>query len=184
LAVVLMGVPPALELRVVAQPTQQSLAYAFLVLAAAAGVYAAIRRRPLGLRVTTVAYGVFGIGLGLFATNRPISQLLAYAVGLIGMNVLLYHVHAYGPVLAAFKEDDAVSRRARAVVLRSLAFSGAVLAVAYGGSLVLLPLFAIEAGSQDPLAALALASALLLLFLVLALLPDVSLRRKAVLRNR
>jgi hypothetical protein len=182
--VVGMAVPPFLELRAIAQPNQYLLAASFLVLAAAAGVYAAIRRQPLGARLTTVAYGAFGIGLGLFATNRSAAYLLAYVVGLLGMNALLYHVAAYGPVLAAFRDEDAVSRRARMVVLRSLGISGAALASAYGGSLLLLPLFAIDVGLTDPLSALAVASGLLLLLLLLALLPDVSPLRRRSLRPR
>ncbi|MEK6851160.1 MAG: hypothetical protein AABY30_01335 [Candidatus Thermoplasmatota archaeon] len=181
-AVVAMAVPPALEFRVIEQGNQLLGASAILVLAASAGVWAAYRRRPLAARITTAVYGAFGIGLGLFATDRSVAHLLAYIVGLLGMNVLLYHAAAYGPVLAAFREEDAVSRRARAVVLRSLGISGVALAAAYGGSLLLLPAFALDVGPTDPLSALAVATGLLVLVLLLSLLPDVSLRRKALRR--
>jgi len=183
-AVVAMAVPPALEFRVIEQGNQLLGASALLVFAAVVGVWAAVRRRPLAARITTAAYGAFGIGLGLFATDRSVTYLLAYAVGLLGMNVLLHHAAAYGPVLAAFREEDAVSRRARAVVLRSLGLSGAALAVAYGGALLLMPAFALGAGPTDPLSALAAAVGFLLLVLLLALLPDVSPFRRGVLRRR
>lgn len=182
-AVVAMAVPPALEFRVIAQGNQLLGASALLVLAATVGVWAAYRRRPLAARITTAAYGAFGIGLGLFATERSVAYLLAYIVGLLGMNVLLYHAAAYGPVLAAFREEDATSRRARAVVLQSLGLSGVALAAAYGGSLLLLPLFALDVGPTDPLSALAVATGLLVLVLVLALLPDVSPRRRDLRRS-
>ena len=171
-AVVGMGVPPAMEIAALGQETQRNLAFALLVLAAVAGIYAAVRRQPLAARATTVAYGVFGIGLGLFASAWSIASLVAYIVGLMGMNVLLYHASAYGPVLAAFRDEDAVSRRARAVVLKSLGISGAVLAVSFGGSLALLPLFAIDAGVRDPLAALGLAVALVVVLMLLTVLPE------------
>jgi len=175
-AVILLGIPPALELRAVAQPTQHALAAAILVLAEAAGIYAAIRRTPLGLRATTAAYGAFGIGLGLFASDRSIAYLLAYVVGLIGMNVLAYHARAFGPVLAAFTDEDLVSRRARAVAVRSLAVSGGALAAAYGASLALLPVFTIDVGSTDPVVALLTAILLIGTMLLLALLPETSVR--------
>ena len=182
-AVVGMGVPPAMEIAALGQETQRNLAFALLVLAAVAGIYAAVRRQPLAARATTVAYGVFGIGLGLFASAWSIASLVAYIVGLMGMNVLLYHASAYGPVLAAFRDEDAVSRRARAVVLKSLGISGAVLAVSYGGSLALLPLFALEIGSRDPLMALVLATGLVVTLLVVAVLPETPrLHRRTSLR--
>jgi len=182
-AVVGMGVPPAMEITALGQETQRNLAFALLVLAAVAGIYAAVRRQPLAARATTVAYGVFGIGLGLFASAWSIASLVAYIVGLMGMNVLLYHASAYGPVLAAFRDEDAVSRRARAVVLKSLGISGAVLAVSYGGSLALLPLFALEIGSRDPLMALVLATGLVVTLLVVAVLPETPrLHRRTSLR--
>jgi len=171
-AIVGMAIPPAREIAAIGQETQRGLAVALLALAAIAGVYAAIRRQPLAARATTVAYGVFGIGLGLFASAWPVANLMAYVVGLMGMNVLLQHVAAYGPVLAAFRDEDAVSRRARAVVLKSLGISGAVLAVSFGGSLALLPLFAVDAGVRDPITALGLAVVLLVLLLLLAVLPE------------
>jgi len=171
-AVVGMGVPPAMEIAALGQETQRNLAFALLVLAAVAGIYAAVRRQPLAARATTVAYGVFGIGLGLFASAWSIASLVAYIVGLMGMNVLLYHASAYGPVLAAFRDEDAVSRRARAVVLKSMGVSGAVLAVSFGGSLALLPLFAIDAGVRDPLTALCLAVALVVVLMLLTVLPE------------
>ena len=171
-AVVGMAVPPAREIAAIGQDSQRGLAAALLGLAVVAGVYAAVRRQPLAARATTVAYGVFGVGLGLFASAWPIANLMAYIVGLMGMNVLLHHVAAYGPVLAAFRDEDAVSRRARAVVLKSLGVSGAVLAVSFGGSLALLPLFAIDAGVRDPLTALGLAVALVVVLMLLTVLPE------------
>lgn len=170
--VILLGVPPALELGVIDQPTRFLLAAAILALAAVAGVYASVRRRPLGLRATTAAYGAVTLGFGLFATVRPISFLLAYVVGLLGMNVLAYHTWAYGSVLAAFRDEDKISRRARAVVLRSLAFSGGALVLAYGGSLALLPLFAQDLVLRNPESALALAAGVLVVLLLLALHPQ------------
>ena len=171
-AVIGMAVPPVREIAAIGQDSQRGLAAALLGLAVVAGLYAAVRRQPLAARATTVAYGVFGIGLGLFASAWPIANLMAYIVGLMGMNVLLHHVAAYGPVLAAFRDEDAVSRRARAVVLKSLGISGTVLAVSFGGSLALLPLFAIDAGVRDPLSALGLAVALLVVLMLLTVLPE------------
>lgn len=171
-AVVGLGIPPWLELEAIAHPTQRAVASAAFLLAAAAGVWAAVRREPLGARVTTLAYGVAGIGLGLFATDRSLAFLLAYAVGLIGMNVLLYHARAFGPVLAAFRGEDAIARGAQRIVLRSLAVSASALAIAYGGSLALLPVFALDIGVRDPIVALLLAAALVLALLFLTLLPD------------
>jgi hypothetical protein len=170
--VLLLGVPPILEVLAIEQSNQRLGAGTIVVLAVVAGLYAAVRRRPLAARFTTIAYGVFGLGFALFVSVRPVPFLLAYVVGLLGMNVLLYHVSAYGPVLAAFREEDAIARRARMVALRSLGVSGLALAVAYGGSLALLPLFAVEAGSTDPLAALGLAAALVLVLMMLAVLPE------------
>ena len=185
-AVIGLAVPPAMEIALIDQGNQKMLSFALLVLAAIVGVAAAIRRQPIGARITTVAYGSFEIGLGLFATHRPAWHLLGYVVGLIGMNVLLYHVRTYGPVLAAVRDEDEVSRRTRAVVLRSLAISGGALALAFGGSLALLPFFAIDVGARDPITALALAGSLVLVLLLLALLPHVPSiprTRAAVLRN-
>jgi len=170
--VLLLAVPPFLEAAAIEHPNQRLGAAAIVALAVVAGAYAAVRRRPLAARFTTIAYGVFGLGFALFVSVRPVPFLLAYVVGLLGMNVLLYHVAAYGAVLAAFREEDAIARRTRAVALRSLGVSGLALAVAYGGSLALLPLFAIEMGSTDPLAALGLAAALVLLLMMLAVLPE------------
>ena len=172
LLVVLLAVPPFLEVAAIAHGNQRLLAGTVVVLAGVAGLYSALRRRPLAARFTTVVYGVFGLGFGLFVSLRPVSFLLAYVVGLLGMNVLLYHVATYGPVLAAFRAEDAVARRTRAVALRSLGVSGLTLAVAYGGSLALLPLFSIDAGSTDPLAALGVAALLVLLVTMLATLPE------------
>ena len=171
-AVIGMAVPPVREIAAIGQDSQRGLAAALLGLAVVAGLYAAVRRQPLAARATTVAYGAFGIGLGLFASAWPIANLMAYVVGLMGMNVLLQHVAAYGPVLAAFRDEDAVSRRARAVVLKSLGVSGAVLAVSFGGSLALLPLFAIDAGVRDPISALGLAVGLLIVLMLLTVLPE------------
>ncbi|HYS70862.1 MAG TPA: hypothetical protein VEM95_00400 [Thermoplasmata archaeon] len=170
-AVLGLAIPPAREVALIAQDGQRGLAAALLVLGVVAGLYAAIRRWPLAARATTVAYGAFGVGLGLFASNWTIASLIAYVVGLIGMNLLLHHVAAYGPVLAAFQEEDAIARRARAVVLKSLAMSGLVLAVTFGGSLALVPFFAFDVGLSDPLTALALAATLLIFLLLLAVLP-------------
>ena len=177
-AVIVLGIPPALDVSTIGHPNQRALAAILLGLAGFAGIYAAVRRQPLGARATTAAYGTVAIGFGLFVTARPLPFLLAYVVGLIGMNVLLYHVAAYGPVLAAFRDEDAIARRARAVVLRSLAISGGALALAYGGSLALLPLFAFDLGLRDPLTALAVASALIVTLMVLAVLPETPLPRR------
>jgi len=183
--VLLLAVPPFLEIATIGHPNQRLGAASMVALAVVAGAYAAVRRRPLAARFTTIAYGVFGIGFGLFVSVRPVPFLLAYIVGLLGMNVLLYHVAAYGPVLAAFREEDAIARRTRAVAIRSLGVSGLALAVAYGGSLALLPLFAIETGSTDPLAALGLAALLVLLLMMLAVLPESPfVRAKRVWRLR
>lgn len=171
LAVVLLGIPPVVDVAAIGQPTQRALAFAILILAALAGVFAALRGGPLGMRATTAAYGTFTIGLGLFAANRTIAYLLAYVVALIGMNVLAYHARAFGPILAAVREEDAVSRRVRAVALRSLAVSGGVLAFAYGVSLAILPAFALGVGSTDPVFALLTAVALIVVLLALASLP-------------
>ncbi len=173
LAVVAMGVPPAFEIAVLGQPNQRALAAILFGLGAFVGVYSAIRRWPLGLRATTVAYGIFGIGFGLFVSEKPVAFLLAYVVGLLGMNVLAYHALAFGPVLAAFPEEDAVARRARGIAMRSLAVSGGVLALSYGISLALLPIFALNVGSRDPVIALVTAIAFLSAILLLALLPEV-----------
>ena len=170
--VLLLAVPPFLEVAAIEHPNQRLGAAAIVALAVVAGAYASVRRRPLAARFTTIAYGLFGLGFALFVSVRPVPFLLAYVVGLLGMNVLLYQVAAYGPVLAAFREEDAIARRTRAVALRSLGVSGLALAVAYGGSLALLPLFAVEMGSTDPLAALGLAAALVLLLMMLAVLPE------------
>lgn len=170
--VLLLAVQPFLEVATIGHGNQKLMAGSIVALGVVAGVYAAVRRRPLAARFTTVAYGVFALGFGLFVSVRPLPFLLAYVVGLLGMNVLLYHVAAYGPVLAAFREEDAIARRTRAVTLRSLGVSGLALAVAYGGSLALLPLFTIETGSTDPLAALGLGALLVLLLLMLAVLPE------------
>ena len=170
--VLLLAVPPFLEIGTVEHPNQRLGGTVIVVLAAVAGAYSAIRRRPLAARFTTIAYGVFGLGFGLFVSLRPVSFLLAYVVGLLGMNVLLYHVAAYGPVLAALRDEDAIARRTRAVALRSLGVSGLALAVSYGGSLTLLPLFELEMGSTEPLPALLLAAALVLLLMMLAVLPE------------
>lgn len=183
-AVVGLAVPPAREIAAIGQDTQRAMAATFLVLAVISGIYAAIRRQPLAARATTVAYGVFGIGLGLFATAWPITSLIAYVVGLLGMNVLLYHVAAYGPVLAAFRDEDAVSRRARAVVLKSLGLSGVALAVSFGASLALLPLFTVDAGVRDPLTALGLAVGLIAVLLLLAVLPETPRMRMIGSRRR
>lgn len=179
-AVVALGIPPAFELGSIGHPNQRLLAASLFAFAAAAGVYAAVRRRPLGLRITTVAYAAIVLGFGLFATVRPISYLFAYVVGLLAMNVLVYHAATYGPVLAAFREEDAISRRARAVAVRSLALSGVALVLAYGGSLALLPAFASGIGVRDPLSALALAGGVIVVLLLLALLPmsPLALRRR------
>ena len=170
--VFLLAVPPFLEVAAIEHPNQRLGGAVIVALAVIAGAYASVRRRPLAARFTTIAYGVFGLGFALFVSLRPVPFLLAYVVGLLGMNVLLYHVAAYGPVLAAFREEDAIARRTRAVALRSLGVSGLALAVAYGGSLALLPLFAVEMGSTDPLAALALGALLVLLLTMLAVLPE------------
>ena len=170
--VLLLAVPPFLEIGTVEHPNQRLGGTVIVVLAVIAGAYSAIRRRPLTARFTTIAYGVFGLGFGLFVSLRPVSFLLAYVVGLLGMNVLLYHVAAYGPVLAALRDEDAIARRTRAVALRSLGVSGLALAVSYGGSLALLPLFEVEMGSTEPLPALLLAAALVLLLMMLAVLPE------------
>jgi hypothetical protein len=183
--VLLLAVPPFLEIATIGHPNQRLGAASIVALAVVAGAYAAVRRRPLAARFTTIAYGMFGIGFGLFVSVRPVPFLLAYIVGLLGMNVLLYHVAAYGPVLAAFREEDGIARRTRAVAIRSLGVSGLALAVAYGGSLALLPLFAIETGSTDPLAALGLAALLVLLLMMLAVLPESPfVRAKRVWRLR
>jgi len=172
LVVIALGLPPGLEVAGIGQPNQRSLAAVLFGLAVVAGVYASVRRHPLGLRATTAAYGIFGIGFGLFVSNQSVPFLLAYVVGLLGMNVLAYHAQAFGPVLAAFREEDAVARRARAVALRSLAISGGVLAFTYGASLALLPVFAIGVGTTDPLVALATALTLLAVLLIVSLLPE------------
>ncbi|MBI4417049.1 MAG: hypothetical protein HY557_08700, partial [Euryarchaeota archaeon] len=116
---------------------------------------------------------------------RPLHLLLAYVVGLLGMNLLLYHVFSYGPVLAAFRREGPLARRTRAVVLRSLAFSGGALALAYGGSLALLPLFALDVGPRDAVSALLLTLALLLVLLFLSMLPETPLPlRRWLARSR
>jgi len=84
------------------------------------------------------------------------------------MNILLSYDRAYGPILAAFREDDAVARRTMWVVWRSLAIFGGVLAFVYGASLAIFPLFAVDVGLRDPLSALGLALTLLLVLLFLA----------------
>lgn len=173
LAVVAVGLPSAFEVAAIGQSNQRTLAAVLLALAMVVGLHAALRRRPLGLRATTAAYGVFGLGLGLFASDKPVPYLLAYMVALIGMNVLAYHSVAFGPVLAAFRGEDVVARRTRGIAMRSLAISGGVLAVSYGGSVALLPLFSLEFGSTDPVIAFATAVAVLGAVLLLALLPDV-----------
>jgi len=170
--VVGLGIPPWMDVATIEHPNQRALATGIFLLALAAGVWAAVRRQPLGARFTTIVYGALTIGFGLFVVERSTAFLLAYVVGLMGMNVLLYHVQSFGPVLAAFTEDDAASRRARAVVLRSLGITGASLAIAYGGSLVLLPVFASPVGATDPIVAMLLAILLVLVLLLLALLPD------------
>lgn len=170
--VVLLAVPPTLEVAAIRHGNQLTLAVTTIALAVLAGAYAAVRRRPLAARFTTIVYGIFGLGFGLFVSLRPVSFLLAYVVSLLGMNVLLYHVAAYGPVLAAFRDEDATSRRTRGVAMRSLGVSGLALAVAYGGSLALLPLFTIEAGATDPLAAFGVAGLLVLFLTMLATLPE------------
>ena len=177
-----MGVPPWLELDAIPGENRQLLASAFVLLAVGAGVWGALRRVPIAARVTTIGYGAVFLGLGLFATGRPIPDLLAYVTGLIGMNVLLYHERAYGPMLAAFREEDAIARRTRWVVVRALAISGGALAFAYGGSLALLPLFAVDVGPRDPLSALSLAVGLLTVLLLLTVLPQAPrLRRRTML---
>ncbi|HKZ64215.1 MAG TPA: hypothetical protein VJ400_07220 [Thermoplasmata archaeon] len=170
-AVVILGVPPWIEVDAIAHPTQRAFASLILLVAAAAGVWAAVRLQPLGARITTLAYGASTLGLGLFATNRPIEHLLAYVVALIGINVLLYHSRAFGPALASASRDDATARRTRAVILRSLMISGGALVLTYGGSLLLLPAFSLEFGVRDPITALLLAAALILSLLFLALQP-------------
>ena len=173
LAVVVgMGVPPWLELDAIPGDSRRLLASALVLLALALGAWGALRREPIAARVTTIVYGSAFLGLGLFVTGRPLTELLAYVTGLIGMNVLLYHERAYGSILAEFREEDAIARRTRWVILRALAVSGGALALAYGGSFALLPLFAIDVGSQDPIVALVLAIGLLLVLLLLARLPE------------
>ncbi|TLZ53343.1 MAG: hypothetical protein E6K18_00420 [Methanobacteriota archaeon] len=167
-----MGIPPWLELDAIPNPNQRSLASAFFLLAAAIGVWGAIRREPFGLRIATIAYGGSSLGLGLFATDRSLPYLLAYVTGLIAMNALVYHDRAFGPVLAAITQEDAVSRRTRLVVLRAVGSLAGALALAYGLSVALLPLFAIDVGSRDPVVALVLSLALVLVLLFLARLPE------------
>lgn len=166
-----LAVMPAVDLFAIPNVGQRVLAGLFLAAALALGLRAVARREPFGVRFTTLVYGVLGVGVGLFGTARPLQDLLAYVVGLLAMNVLLHHVTAYGPVLAAFAEEDAISRRARGAVLRSLALSGTALGLAYAGSLAVLPLFALDLRLTDPLTAVAIAIALLAVLLLLALLP-------------
>ena len=182
--VVGLGIPPWLELGAIENGNQRLLASALFLLAAAGGVWGAVRREPLWGRAATAAYAATALGLGLFVTNRSLPYLLAYVVALMAMNVLLYHSRAYGPVLAAFREEDAVARRARLVVLRSLAISAATLAAVYGASVALLPVFTLEAGSRDPIVALVLAATLVVVFLLLALLPEGFSPRKRSVRSR
>jgi len=182
--VVGLGIPPWLELGAIENGNQRLLASGLFLLAAAAGVWSAIRREPLWGRAATAAYGATALGIGLFVTDRSLPYLLAYVVALMGMNVLLYHARAFGPVLAAFREEDAAARRARTVVLRSLAMSAATLAAVYGVSLALLPVFALEAGSRDPVVALLLAAALVVVFLLIALFPEGLPHRRRTSRAR
>ncbi len=171
-AVLGLAVTPVIEASGIEQPNQHAFAMAILVLAAIVGVYSAVRRQPVYARFTTVAYGSFALGLGLFASARPAWQLLAYVVGLLGMNALLHQVRTFGPILAAVTVEDDVARRTRLVALRSLGVSGAVLALSFGGSLAILPLFSLGFGTRDPIVALVLASGLVVVLLVLAVLPE------------
>jgi hypothetical protein len=175
--VAILAVPPILELVAIGHPNQRALAALAVAIGIVAGMYAGVKRRPLAARITTIVYGVVALGLGLFASNRPVPFLLAYVVGLLGMNVMLHHVATYGPVLAATREEDAMSRRTQVTALRSLAVSGGVLALTYGGSLALLPLFTAEVGSRDPVVALVLAASLVVVLMMLAVLPESPLVR-------
>lgn len=170
--VLALGIPPFLEVATIGNILHRIAAGAFLGLAVAVGAYAALSLRPPFARFTTITYGVFGLGFGLFVAGRPLSNLLAYVVALLAMNVVLYHVATYGPVLRASRDEDAITRRARAATGRSLVVSGLALTFSYGGSLALLPLFAIESGSTHPIVALGLAVALVLILMTLVVLPE------------
>lgn len=183
--VLVLAMPAFLEVAAIGNPNQTLAAIALLVLGVMGGLYAAISRRPLAARFTTIVYGVFGVGFALFVSLQPVSFLLAYVVGLLGMNVLLYHIAAFGPVLSYMQDDDLAARRTQEVALRSLGVSCFALGLAYGGSLALLPLFAVDAGSTDPWFALALGAALVLLLTLLVMLPEsVIVRRRRGLQSR
>jgi len=154
-----------------AHPSWSAAAGLAVLVAAAAGVWAAVRLRPLGARFTTLAYGTVVLGVGLFATHRAIEGLLAYIVALIGMNVLLYHARMFVPALASARAGDASARRTRGTAVRTLMISGGALLATYGGSLVLLPAVTLGTGFRDPIVALVLALALVLVLLAIAVLP-------------
>lgn len=174
-----LGAVPVLAVASVEDPNR-TFAAIVLIIAGGFGVHGAVRREPFGVRVTSLVYAGIAMGTALFGAGLSLPDLLGYVSLLLGLNVLAFHLWAYGPVLAAFKDEDAISRRARGTVLRSLAFSGAAVGVAFGGSVALLPLFAVDLGPRDPVSAFALALALLAVFALLALLPDDpwSLRRR------